>query len=828
MSDPYRLSTDVVPTRYQLEIEPDLDGGTFRGVVVVDLDATSDVDEVTCNAIDLRIESASFDDVPAETRLDEATERLHLSPGAPLTAGAHTLRIAYSGDFNEQLVGFYRSEYEDDDGTHFLGVTQFEAPHARRAFPCWDEPSFKATFEVRLIVDDGELAVSNCSETGRETREDGKVAVAFAPTIPMSTYLVAWLTGRLVATDPVDVDGVAVRVICRPGQEHLTTAAVDVAAHALRWFTEYYGIPYPGDKVDLVAVPDFGFGAMENFGCITFREVLLLLDPDALTQAEYERATTVIEHELAHMWFGDLVTMRWWDGIWLNEAFATFMELSCADDYRPDWNVWTTFGPARSQAFATDATTQTRPIEFEVHSPSDADAMFDVLTYEKGASVLRMIEQYIGPETFREGIRRYLDRHQYSNTDSSDLWAALDEVTDTPVSRVMNSWIHQGGHPVITVSSSGHDSIELTQRRFGYGAAGQEDDRRWAVPIRWRAGTADGIVDDRLLLDDDTADITLAAPAQWVVANAEGLGFYRTAYDDDAFGALAAAVAQLHPLERFGLVDDSWALMLGDIDHVARVADALRAVRDDPHPAVVRRSLAALGELRLLGGAAGRDAIATFARELVADRNDDDPEVDGLVLRIQGVTGADPAAIERAAALIEGSDRGDDVHPELLAAAVDVAASNGGEAEFELFLARFHGAETPQEEMRYLSALTRFSSPELIDRVLEMCATEVRSQNAPYALAQAMANPVMGGRAWEFIRDRWTELVARFPDSSLSRMVGGVRSLWEPDVAADVLEFFSVDRLSHSERQIAQHLETVRTHQAAREREREHLADALR
>jgi puromycin-sensitive aminopeptidase len=351
------------------------------------------------------------------------------------------------------------------------------------------------------------------------------------------------------------------------------------------------------------------------------------------------------------------------------------------------------------------------------------------------------------------------------------------------------------------------------------------DDQRWVIPVRLRIGTRDGVIDERVLLDGDHARLQLVSPPEWVCANAEGLGFYRTCYDDAAFAALSAAVDELHPLERFGLVDDSWALMLGDRAGIDRVVAAVHAVRDDQHPAVVRRTLAALAELRLLAGAEGRDPVAAFARRLVEDRHDDDPEVAGLVLRLSGITGADPVAIERARAMVEQPA---DVHPELVSAAIDVAAANGDAADFDEYRSRFASAATPQEELRYLSALTRFPEAELIDRVLEMCATEVRTQNAPYALAQAMSNPVHGGRAWYFVRDRWDDLVARFPDNSLARMVGGVRSVWEPEVAADVLAFFAVERLPHSVRPVAQHLELVRTHQATRGRERDALLRALR
>jgi len=290
------------------------------------------------------------------------------------------------------------------------GSTQFEATHARRAFPCWDEPAFKATFGVTLVVPEGQLAISNAAEIAREPLDggphNGKVRFSFARTMVMSTYLVAFVVGPLETTDPVDVDGTPLRVAYVPGKRHLADFALEAGAHSLRFFTDYFGIPYPSDKLDLIALPDFAFGAMENLGCVTFRETALLVDPETASRLEHERVADVVAHEIAHMWFGDLVTMKWWNGIWLNEAFATFMELLAVDDFKPDWERWVSFSTGRAAAMNTDGMQATRPVEFPVAAPEEAEGMFDVLTYQKGASVVRMLEQYLGAETFREGIRR--------------------------------------------------------------------------------------------------------------------------------------------------------------------------------------------------------------------------------------------------------------------------------------------------------------------------------------------------------------------------------------------------------------------------------------
>ena len=428
--DRYRLGKAVVPRRYDVELTPDLAAATFTGTVSIAVDVLEATPNITLNAIELDIVGCAVDGAPATWTLEPETERMVIVPERPVDPGSATIDIEFAGILNDKLRGFYRSTFVDEDGNeHVIATTQMQATDCRRAFPCWDEPEFKAVFAITLVIDPALTAVSNSPEVGREDHPDGKVAVRFGDTMVMSTYLVAFVVGPLEATDPVDVDGTALRVYHVPGKAHLTGFALDIGSFALRWFQDYYGIPYPGEKVDLLGLPDFAAGAMENFGCITFRESLLLVDPATSTHSEQENVADVVAHELAHMWFGDLVTMRWWNGIWLNEAFATFMEIAACDAFRPDWDRWTTFGLERSAAFEVDSLESTRSIEFEVRSPADADGMFDVLTYQKGGAVLRMLEQYLGEEQFRQGVSHYLRQHAYGNTETSDLWDAIEETS---------------------------------------------------------------------------------------------------------------------------------------------------------------------------------------------------------------------------------------------------------------------------------------------------------------------------------------------------------------------------------------------------------------
>src|SRR5262249_50427395 len=536
--------------------------------------------------------------VPADLKVSADVEQLVITTEKPLAAGDAVLELRFDGEISHGLLGFYRSTYVDDAGTQqVLAATQFEAPHARAAFPCFDEPEFKATYAITLVVADGLLALSNGPEVPREKLPDGNVRVRFGETIPMSTYLVAWVVGPLELTEPVDAGGVAVRVAHVPGRGHLTRFALDVGAFAITFFADYYGIPYPGEKCDLVALPDFSFGAMENLGCVTFRETRLLLDPDAVTLDEISGAALTIVHEIAHMWFGDIVTMKWWNGIWLNEAFATFMEHLGVDAFRPEWKTWDEFALGRAAALDVDALENTRTVEYEVVTPEDADGMFDLLTYQKGGSVLRMLERWLGADAFRAGVRHYLARYQLSNTETTDLWDALEEATGKPVRRIMDTWIFQPGFPVVRVNGG-----QIEQQRFSYGDV--EHDEQWVLPVLARVHSG-GAEQTRSLLSD-AAPIALDAPDDaLVVLNAGGEGFYRVAYPTAWRDRLLSARV-LEPLERFALVDDLWAAVLAGEATAEEFLACARQFTEETDPVVWR---AVIGHLRAASRLGRGDAL---------------------------------------------------------------------------------------------------------------------------------------------------------------------------------------------------------------------------
>ncbi|MGD9998437.1 MAG: M1 family metallopeptidase [Ilumatobacteraceae bacterium] len=835
--DRYRLPRTVVPSRYTLTLEPDLGSASFTGTAHIDVDVREPVTEIVLNAIELGIDSVAVDGTAAEYHLDDDTERLHVhvAPGQ----GEHQLTIGFTGTLNDKLRGWYRSTYRDADGVeHVIATSQMQATDCRRAFPCWDEPDFKAVFDITLVIEPHLLAVSNGAEVGRETRADGKELVHFRETMPMSTYLVAMVVGPLEATEPVQVpllDGsgsIPLRIVHVPGKGHLTSFGLDVGAAALGWYQRYYGIPYPTDKCDMLALPDFAAGAMENLGCITYRENLLLCDTATSTQAEQQVLADVVTHELAHMWFGDLVTMKWWNGIWLNEAFATFMEIACCDAYRPDWKRWTTFSLERSVAFETDSLASTRSVEYPVEAPADCDGMFDVLTYQKGGALLRMLEQYIGEDEFRNGVSHYLRLHTLGNTETSDLWDAIEEANPaTPVRRLMDSWIWQPGYPLLTTKLDGGDLV-IGQQRFAYGDS--DDATLWVVPVHVRI---DG-VESKLLLDTDEIRIPLPNPDGVVVVNAGGHGFVRVAYDDSLRARLVGdALAELTIIDRYNLVDDAWnavvAGRLGAMDFV----DFVEGFVDERDLAVWQVIATALrGVGRLVEGDAYDSfrarvrALASPALESLGwDPSDDEDDLTGklrgLLVGLVAVLGDDGDAQQRCREIEHAPDG---VHPELVAAATAVVAAFGDDDEYERFVGRFRSATTPQEQLRYLFALAEFPSAELIQRTCEFAmSSEVKTQNAPFLLARCIANREHGSLAWDFVRRHWSEANDKFPLNTIVRMIDPVKLLNRGPVVADVQSFFSEHPIPQAAKTLDQVLERQRVNAALREREEANLQSAL-
>ncbi len=853
----HRLPAGASPHRYSIRLEPNLTEAAFTGSVVISVTVDTPLDTLTLNANELEIASTHIlgeSDTPdssfpsesthdAAFSLDSNAERLTID--GPFSVGEHRIRIDFAGVLNDQLTGFYLSQFTDAEGNeHRLATTQFEATHARQAFPCWDEPAHKAIFEIEIVADAAHQAIANTTEIDTIGLDDGRVLHRFAPTIKMSTYLVAFVIGPLEFSETVDVDGVPLRIVHVPGKADLTPFALESGAFALRYFADYFGLPYPGDKVDLVAIPDFAFGAMENLGCITFRETLLLIDPEKATQPELQRAADVIHHELAHMWFGDLVTMKWWNGLWLNEAFATFMEMRCTDAFRPGWQRWVDFGLSRSAAFDTDALASTRPIEFEVKSPADAEGMFDILTYEKGAAVVRMLEQFLGEDPFRAGIRRYMREHQFANAETTDLWDAIESETGEPVRRIMDTWIFQGGFPLVSISlSADRRQASFRQDRFGYEGGDDAPEQQWAIPLqyRWKPVGAEPIT-DRVLIESGVVTVDLPAEAEWIIGNAEGASFARVAYDPETTEELAEHAQEIMlPVERYALVDDGWATVLAGQLSASQFLSVLELMTTESDRSVWQRIIGGYASIeRLVSGDAGEifaenvhdaigPALAGLGLTPLPADTDREKQLRADLIRAMGTLARDLEIQEEAKRTLSVIKRDPDlVDTAIAAAAVDIVASIGDEADFADFRAAMAAATTPQEEVRYLYALADFPDKALLAEIQQdILDGKVRSQNVAFWVRRGLTNPTLGREVWAFMTTNWVRLLEILPSNSVVRMLDGITSLTHPEDITAVASFFEAHPVPTGTKTLSQILERQRVGAALRTRESARLESLL-
>lgn len=846
-SQTYRLPRTALPKRYEISLAPDLKNFTFSGHETIHLDVVAPTDEIVLNAAELTVEKATAivngKEIAGTTRLDESSERLHIKFPKQIEKGSCELKISFAGILNDKLHGFYRSTYKDEKGQEkVIATTQFEATDARRAFPCYDEPDFKSVFQVTLIVDEQLTAISNTAVVSEKSIANKKKEVVFADSIKMSTYLVAFIVGEFVGTEVVKAGKVPIRIWCVPGKINLAKFAQDIAVFSTNFFADYYGIAYPADKMDLIAIPDFASGAMENLGAITFRETALLVDEKTGSHAELERIADVVAHEIAHMWFGDLVTMKWWNGIWLNEAFATFAEMLAVDGWKPNWKRWDSFGVSRATASTVDGLKSTRPIEFPVISPDEASAMFDVLTYEKGASVLRMLEQYLGADTFRKGVSLYLNKHKYGNAETTDLWDGIEEASKEPVRQMMDSWIFQPGYPMLKVEEN-KDGITISQNRFFYLPDGQNKEQLFHVPVMLKAETEKGIVTKKFILSEKSTTINLGGKINWLVVNEGGHGFYRVSYSSALLEKLCKHLTdKLLPIERFNLVNDTWASCLSGQTPVSEYLKLVQLFSDENDKNVWAIIIASLAYLNKVIDDNNRTELQAFVRKLLnkiygklgweakKGENELTAQLRGMIISASGALGNDTDVQEKAKEYFAKYKKDKtQVDPNVAQALVGVLAFAGNDAMYEEFISQYKNAKTPQEEQRFLFALAGFQCEDLLKKTLDSSISgEVRTQNAPYLIQAVMNNPKARKLSWEFFQTNFDKFLKLFPANTIPRMSEGVTNLVDAKLEEEVVKFFAAHKVPHGGKTIDQHLEKLKVAVSFKQREGAKLLQSLK
>ena len=844
-----RLPAGVHPEHYRLALTPDLHAATFTGEETIDLMLDAPSKSITLNAVEIkfgevkayvlpsaaydygklgsqpkRLDALEADKHPqvATTTLDGSKEQATFTFANELPAGMVTLSIRYTGILNNKLRGFYLSKTK----TRNYAVTQFESTDARRAFPSFDEPALKATFDIALTVDAGDTVISNTNIiSDKPEPAGGKHTLRFATTPKMSTYLVAFLVGDFKCTEGRS-DGVPIRGCSTPDKVELTRFAVESAKYILHYYDTYFGIKYPMPKLDMVALPDFEAGAMENFGCITYRETDLLTDSRTGDIPSKKRVAVVVAHEMAHQWFGDMVTMQWWDNLWLNEGFATWMETKPVAEWKPEWNFPQDDAQDLDQTLNLDAQKTTRTIRATANTPDEINEMFDGIAYGKAGAVLGMVENYIGKEVFRQGVHNYLQAHLYANATAEDFWTAQTANSHLPVDKIMSSFVTQPGVPLLTVSERQASSVPVAQSRFFLSSTATGGrDQRWSVPVCLK--TSGQPICRVLTPEDSTIPVPMDIGLPMFYANAGGKGYYRTAYTPKQYSAIVAkAETALMPPEKIGLLGDRWALVRSGQGTVGDYLDLVLALKQDPNAAVLDTAHQQLQKIDAnIATDEDRAAFAAVVRRQfgpvytamgspVRGESFDRQQLRGTLFEILGEA-RDPAVLEQAQQLTTrvyavNSKKDKTLDATLADAAVLVSTTNGDAALYDKVLAVSRNSNDPGEQEDALRTLARFRDPALVKRTLDYVASgEVRNQDSWALLVALLRHRETREQTWEYIQKNWDKIHAQLTVSSGADVVGATGFFCTVQQRDEVIDFFATHKVEASERTLAKAVDSI-------------------
>jgi aminopeptidase N len=815
-----RLTQTVRPEHYTLRLTPNLKTATFTGIETIDVTLAEPANHITLNAVELDLKSvtvtAGGKEQPAAVTLDKAKEQATFTFSDKLPAGKARLAIAYSGILNNELRGFYLSKTAKRN----YAVTQFESTDARRAFPCFDEPAFKATYDITLVVDAGDTAISNSPiESDTPGPVEGKHTLTFFTTPKMSTYLVAFLVGDFQCTTGSS-DGVAIRSCATPDKVALTPYALDVAEHVLHYYNNYFGIPYPLKKLDLIALPDFEAGAMENFGAITYRETDMLIDPKIASVYAQKEVALVVAHEMAHQWFGDLVTMQWWDNIWLNEGFATWMENKPVAHMHPEWNIDQTVVSGVDDSLNLDAQPTTRAIRAHADNREEIEQMFDGISYGKAGAVLAMIENYLGEETFRQGVHNYLAAHEYGNATAEDFWGAQTATSHKPVDKIMESLVAQPGEPLITFGLPANGQVAVTQKRFFLSPSIVPDPaQKWTLPVCFK--TASG-QDCQVLTPAET---DLKAPAGSAFANAGGLGYYRSAYPASVYAALVAQVeTALTPSERISLIGDQWAQVRANKAAIGDYLDLAAAIKADPGAEVVDEAMYGIvaAYTQVAATELERDQLSAWIRSTYApvyaklgppaeSDSANTRELRAELFGLLGHRGQDPAILAQAREIAARylADPGS-VDATLGQTALSVAARPGDAALFDQLQKVYETSTNPEFQEGALRLLAQFADPALVQRSLDYALSgKVRNQDALIQFAIAMQIAENRDHAWRYIQEHWEKVQPLLTPEMGAILVRSTGNFCSADARASVEKFFAAHKVPSADQALKHAIESI-------------------
>lgn len=835
-----RLFNEFQPINYALNLQPDRETASFCGSVTITGKKSQRPNRrITLHQKDLDITKATItkhdkkgDQIYAISRINThgMYDEVRLHTTELLYPGNYTITLEFTGKITAAMNGMYPCNFEHQGKNKQLIATQFESHHAREVFPCIDEPEAKATFDLILTTPKGETVFAN-TPVKSEKNTANSVITTFETTPIMSTYLLAFVYGDMGFKEAKTKDGVAVRTYATPDNVQFTDFALDVAVKCLDFYNDYFGIPYPLEKCDMVALPDFASGAMENWGCITYREQCMLVDPKNTSIPTKQYVAMVVAHELAHQWFGNLVTMRWWTDLWLNEGFASWIEYMAVDHIFPDWQMWTQFAvDEQHRAFRLDALENTHPIEVPIRHPDEIRSIFDTISYSKGASVLHMLHAYLGASDFRNGLRHYLKKHAYKNTDTVDLWQALEDISKKPVRKFMHAWTTQSGFPVVSIKTEGTQSTISQTRFFINPEHSKTTEHTW--PISLQAANKDLPA----VFNNSDTTFKYASPEK-IKLNQNQTGFFRVNYDQEQLSYMGKQVAhgKLSPLDRLGVLSDVFESAKAGFSSTVEALEFLGHFAHEDNNAVWDVITAGLGSIRaVMDDENLRESMKPYIIGLAHKQykrlgwkiKKTDTYFDTLLRPtvIGLTTGADEkSAVAEANALFDKATSMEAIEPDLrsIVLASAVRARNDNKT-FEKLLTLYHASHLSEEKTTLAAALTAFKDPTLYKKALDLIKTDaVRAQDISYWIVYSFSNRFARKETWKWMTDNWKWLEATIGnDLSFHRFpLYAANAFSDKSFIPEFTAFFEQQSNSALERSIKQGLETLIWQSAWKERD---------
>ena len=815
----------VIPINYELMFEPLFHNFKFNGEEVITLNLSKPTNSIKIDAAELSIKESHIIQggkiISSKSSLNEKNEKLTIKLAKKIK-GKAKLSIKFTGTLNDRLLGFYKSQYKDKKGkTKYLATTQFEAADARRAFPCWDEPAVKATFDVSLLVDKHLDAISNMPVISKK-KTGTKILHKFGRTPIMSTYLLylgvgefEYLHGKL--------RNIKIRIVTTKGNKNKGKLSLDFTKKFLGEYEKYFGIKYPLPKLDMIAIPDFAAGAMENWGAITFREAILLYDAKTSSTRTKQYIAEVISHELAHQWFGNLVTMKWWNDLWLNESFATFMATKIVNKFYPEWDLWDQFlGDAMLEAMSLDALKNSHPINVDVKHPAQIREIFDAISYDKGGNVLRMLENYVGIENFRKGLKYYLTQHKYSNAEGQDLWKSIGRVAHKPVDAMMKTWIDQVGYPVVDVKRN-NSKVSLTQRRFlSDGSISSKN--RWSIPIHIEEGNHESSI----LMKSQKSVVSLKNIDSNFIVNSGRYGFYRVQYDANSLAQLELLIDEkiLNHVDRWSLQNDLFSQCVSGTKQIQEYLDFTTSYHDEDNYITLQNLAQNLYHLyKLTRKEKFSDEIRTYTAQFLGtifdrlgwDSQKNEKHTNALlrsfVITALGKLGDKEILNEARKRFNKFLKNKNSLAADLQEPVFVLVAWQGNEKTYNKLLSLYKKSTLQEEKIRFLMAMCNFKQKNLLLKTLALSLTpEVRSQNIRVPIMGVSANIYGSDILWPWLKNNWKKLVRRFGVGNplANRIVASIGSVIDDKQEKDVRKFFKRMPLPGTERVIEQTLERVR------------------